>query len=77
MSYGYTTRLYSLNKKADGSLLGVKLGRVCIKHDISVTEIATKLGVSRQTIYNWFMGTHEPNDELTKPISKIICKYKK
>ena len=77
MSYGYTTRLDSLNKQADGSLLGVKLGRVCIKHDIPVIKIATKLGVSRQTIYNWFMGIHEPNERLTKAINKIIYKYKK
>ena len=77
MSYGYTTRLNSLNKQANGSHLGVKLGRVCIKHDVSVIEIATKLGVSRQTVYNWFMGIHEPNEELIKPISEIICKYKK
>ena len=77
MSYGYTTRLDSINKQADGSLLGVKLGRVCIKHDIPVIKIATKLGVSRQTVYNWFMGIHEPNKELTKAINKIIYKYKK
>ena len=77
MSYGYTTRLNSLNKQANGSHLGVKLGRVCIKHDVSVIEIATKLGVNRQTVYNWFMGIHEPNEELTEPISEIICKYKK
>jgi DNA-binding XRE family transcriptional regulator len=77
MSYGYTTRLDSLNKQADDSLLGVRLGRVCIEHNIPVIEIAAKLGVSRQTVYNWFVGIHNPNSELTKSISKIICKYKK
>jgi len=77
MSYGYTTRLDSLNKQANASHLGVKLGRVCIKHDLSVIEIATKLRVSRQTVYNWFMGIHEPNEGLAKPIREIIGKYKK
>ena len=51
MSYGYTTRLDSLNKQANASHLGVKLGRVCIKHDLSVIEIATKLRVSRPVSY--------------------------
>lgn len=77
MSYGYTTRLGSLNKQADGSLLGVKLGRVCIKHEVPVIDIASQLGVSRQTVYNWFMGTHEPKEELTTLIKEIITEYKK
>jgi DNA-binding XRE family transcriptional regulator len=77
MSYGYTTRIGSLNKQADTSLLGVKLGRVCIRNDVPVAEIASRLGVSRQTIYNWFMGTHEPNEELTTLIKEIIIEYKK
>tara|TARA_R110001599_G_scaffold322501_1_gene533559 strand:- start:349 stop:582 length:234 start_codon:yes stop_codon:yes gene_type:complete len=77
MSYGYTTRLGSLNKQADGSLLGVKLGRVCIKHEVPVIDIASQLGVSRQTVYNWFMGTHEPKEELTALIKEIITEYKK
>ncbi len=77
MSYGYTTRLDSLNKQADGTLLGVKLGRVCIKHEVPVAQIAFQLGVSRQTVYNWFMGACAPNKELTLPIKNIIAKYKR
>ena len=42
MSYGYTTRIDSLNQKADQSLLGVRLGRVCIDNDVSVTEMASQ-----------------------------------
>lgn len=76
MSYGYTRRLDSLNKQADGSLLGVKLGRVCIKREVPAAQIASQLGVSRQTVYNWFIGLHEPNDELTASIKKIIAKYR-
>lgn len=77
MSYGYTTRLGSLNKQADGSLLGVKLGRVCIKHEVPVIDIASQLGVSRQTVYNWFMGTHEPKEELTLYIQELIDELKR
>jgi len=76
MSYGYTRRLDSLNKQADGSLLGVKLGRVCIKREVPAAQVASQLGVSRQTVYNWFMGLHEPNEELIPSIKKIIAKYK-
>ncbi len=77
MSYGYTTRIGILNRQASRSLLGVKLGRVCIKNDVPVAEIASRLGVSRQAVYNWFVGTHEPNDNLTESIKELIIEYKK
>ena len=75
MSYGYTKRIDRLNKEATPTL-GVKLGRVCIKKDVPVSEVASRLGVSRQTIYNWFMGTHEPNEELTETIKELITEYR-
>lgn len=73
---GYTTRLVSLNKEANQSLLGVRLGRVCINHDVPVTEVASQLDVSRQTVYNWFMGIHEPNENLKDLIEEIIAEYR-
>jgi len=77
MSYGYTTRLGSLNKLADGSMLGVKLGRVCIREEVPVAQVARQLGVSRQAVYNWFLGMHEPSEELRATIKKLIIEYKK
>lgn len=77
MSYGYTKRLSSLNKQADGSMLGVKLGRACISKEVPVAEVAHRLGVSRQAVYNWFTGVHEPSNELKDIIKKLIIEYKK
>ena len=76
MSYGYTKRLSSLNKEASNSMLGVKLGRVCIRKEVPVTEVALHLGVSRQTVYNWFMGMHEPTETLSDAIKKLIAEYR-
>lgn len=59
-SRGYTWRLVHANKKADGRHPGVKLGRFCIERDISVRDIADKFGVSRMTIYKWFIGEWLP-----------------
>ena len=75
MSSGYTTRLSSLNKQASRSLLGVKLGRVCIKKEIPVAEVSSQLGVSRQTVYNWFQGTHEPHPDLTSAVRTLLASY--
>lgn len=37
--------------------LGNQLGRWAVYHDFPVTKISRALGVSRQTVYNWFTGT--------------------
>lgn len=60
MSQGYTIKVADAIKNADGSLLGVKLGRVCLNRDISVQEAARTLDVTRQTIYQWFCGDTNP-----------------
>jgi transcriptional regulator with XRE-family HTH domain len=75
MSYGYTARLVELNKQADRRLLGVRLGRVCIKHNIPVSDVASRLNVSRQTIYNWFMGTNTPRASLVYAVESLLSSY--
>jgi len=37
--------------------LGTQLGRWAIYHDFPVTRISKTLGVTRQTVYNWFTGS--------------------
>jgi len=71
MSYGYSNRLIELNKEADDRLLGVQLGRVCIQRDVPVSDVAVHLGVTRQTVYNWFCGANAPRAKL-KQIQQII-----
>ena len=62
MSYGYSLRLVELNQKAcdlyDPTPVGVLLGKRCIDRGVPVTRVAEHLGVSRQTVYNWFIGAH-------------------
>ena len=36
--------------------VGSQLGRWAIYHDFSVVRISRALGVTRQTVYNWFLG---------------------
>jgi transcriptional regulator with XRE-family HTH domain len=71
MSYGYSNRLIELNKKADGNSLGVQLGRLCIERDVPVSDVAVHLGVTRQTVYNWFCGANAPRAKLLQ-IKEII-----
>jgi len=77
MSYGYSLKLAELNKAAlngSNTSLGVILGDVCIRNDVPVTEVASKLKVSRQAVYNWFTGVSNPNAKMAIKIEKLILK---
>ena len=76
MGYGYSIRLVKLNKEADRKLLGVRLGRRCIKLGISVVKVSSSLGVSRQTIYNWFVGANTPRATQVELIKNFINQTK-
>ena len=72
MSYGYSARIVRLNAVADERRLGVDLGRVCIALDIPVSKVAETLGVSKQTIYNWFIGAYEPQASCKAAVEALI-----
>ena len=76
MSYGYSQSLVYANKQASTKSLGVALGRVCIRANISVSKIADDFGVSRMTIYNWFKGDSVPHSFYFKDISDYIIRLK-
>ena len=73
MSTGYSLRIRDLNAKADKRKVGVRLGRVCIKHDIPVTVVAKHMGVTRATVYNRFCGVSAPQDTTTGLIETYIA----
>ena len=72
MPFGYSQSLVYANKQASIKSLGVALGRVCIRADISVSEVAGFFGVSRMTIYNWFKGDAVPHHSYVEQIREYI-----
>jgi hypothetical protein len=77
VSLGYSLKIVQENQRADKKRIGVLLGSRCIKLGIPVSDIAATLGVSRQTVYNWFVGLHEPHESHIKKIQKLISTFKK
>jgi DNA-binding XRE family transcriptional regulator len=77
MSYGYSAKTIQLNKRADSSRLGVALGRASIKLGISVADVAGTLKVSRQTVYNWFIGLYTPKGNVTKDVTRLLNSFNK
>lgn len=47
--------------KQAGRGLGARLGKLAIKHGVSVQEIAEKTGASRTTVYSWISGGNVTN----------------
>ena len=70
---GYTYRIRKLNRSADKKNIGVRLGRHCIDQNISVSALMGLLGVSKQTIYNWFMGVHTPGPQQATKIKELFA----
>ena len=60
----YSVKIVQLNNAADGTLLGVQLGRVCIQNNIPVASVAAALNVSKSVVYKWFTGRGEVGKHL-------------
>ena len=74
MPVGYSFQMAEANKKANQSLLGVKLGKICIDRDIPVTDVAEFFSVSRVTIYSWFAGKSVVSGKHAEKMQKLISK---
>lgn len=74
MSKGYSTLTVREIQEANPTLLGVKLGRVCIKKDIPVSDVAEYFGVSRVTVYSWFRGQTVVSGKHADKMQKLIAK---
>ena len=73
---GYSYQLVKANLAANPDLVGVQLGRYCIDRDISVLDMAQKLGVSKMTLYHWFIGRSVPHKTRAEKITKLLNKAK-
>tara|TARA_Y100001973_G_C5208374_1_gene343415 strand:+ start:5659 stop:5892 length:234 start_codon:yes stop_codon:yes gene_type:complete len=74
MAKGYSRDFIELIQNADDSLLGVKLGGICVQNDIPVNDVAEFLKVTRMTIYNWFTGKTRVRGPYLEEVKKLIKK---
>ncbi|NBS24470.1 MAG: XRE family transcriptional regulator [Altererythrobacter sp.] len=73
---GYSKQTIKANAEADQKLPGVKLGRFCIRRDIPVAFVSEKLGVSRASIYRWFLGEWGPRQAHIAKIEAFLKEYR-
>lgn len=74
MPTGYSLLTVEAIRNADQRLLGVKLGQICLKNNIPVTDVAEFFKVSRVTVYNWFKGTAVVSGKHAERMTKLIEK---
>ena len=78
MPRGYSVKFTEEVNKADQTKLGVRLGQVCINHDIPVSNVAEYIGVSRMTVYGWFKGKGVAKSRVAKVeelLDKLLQKF--
>lgn len=66
---GFSMRFVEAVYAADQTRPAVELASLCIEHGVSVKDVAEKLGVTRATVYGWFVGARSPRPEM---MSKIV-----
>jgi hypothetical protein len=71
---GYSTLTARDIREANQSLLGVKLGMICLDRDIPVTDVAEFFGTSRVTVYSWFRGKTVVSGKHADKMHKLIAK---
>jgi hypothetical protein len=76
MSKGYASGFINEVKAADPSMVGVRLGLVCIKKDIPVTDVSKFFDVSRVTVYAWFRGKTNVPEKHREKIEKLVDKLR-
>ncbi len=57
----------------DKSRLGVRLGQACLERRLPVVQVAEALGVTRQTIYNWFTGAYDPTESHREAVERFLA----
>ena len=69
---GYSQKIAQANADADLSMLGVRLGRHCIKVGVSVIDVANHFKVSRTAVYNWFIGLNDISSKHKQEAEDLI-----
>jgi hypothetical protein len=73
--HNYTVRMIERIRSADPMHPGVKLGRLCVTHNIPVRKVSGDLGVSRPTVYGWFTGKQYPNTKYMERVKDLLLTY--
>jgi len=70
---GYSQIIVEANMQAKETI-GTILGAMCISLKYPASQVAKKLNVSRQTVYDWFSGKTKPSKRTESKVAALINK---
>ena len=70
----YSDKFLIQLQQADSSLLGVRLGRLCVEANLPVAYVAPAVEVSRNTLHLWFRGQvmHEHKRKIVEAFMYLV-----
>ena len=72
---GYSTLFLSAIEEAGLDPLVRQFAEECIRRGIPIAAIASRLGVTRASVYNWFTGKAKPRRLQLAQIRKITARW--
>jgi transcriptional regulator with XRE-family HTH domain len=51
----------------------IELGQFCVAHNVPVEYVATRLGVTRTTVYSWFTGRRKPRPKKLQELIDFLA----
>lgn len=74
---GYSSLFLTKVAEGDSQLPANQFARVCIDRNLSVAEIARRLGVTRATVYNWFTGKSSPRPNQQVKMRRLMARWQR
>lgn len=72
MSHGYSILTAREILQTKSTAIGVQLGKICVKLQIPIKDVAKYFNVSRPTVYAWFSGKSAVSETYEKEVRKLI-----
>lgn len=54
----------------------LQLAKLCVTRGIALSDVATRLDVSRMSLYNWIYGRFEPHPKHAHNIKELVKELK-
>ena len=74
-SRGYSTLFVRKVDEADQKDPVIQFAQECIKRGMPIISVASALGVSRATVYNWFTGVFRPHKRHQEVMLKLLNRW--
>jgi hypothetical protein len=73
---GYSTLFVRKVDEANQNELAIRFAQACIKREMPMISVASAMGVTRATVYNWFTGKFHPHKKHQEIMHKLLAGWR-